>query len=683
MSTRSSFLPRLSLSRGDSPVLPLHNSNRYPLNQKTSDYDLDELSPRPSDAFLSPDLPPTTYQYHHKSSDSYRMPSPSSSTRSNSKTRMKPDGKFLFAGPPPPIAQSRILYNDEEDHDTYDTYDTYAATSSSWLPTATGTARKAISSVIWDRRDGEASGSSSRDSLDRNSVWRSLQRREKAIVQDIQKFLEVQEANLSGLPEPGAGLRVGTTFDDVGSDAGSVTPTGTSLASSSRRLVRSINPVTRATPDGEVIPVRQPRPKKLGIGGARKAIAKSMDQLASLKDEEDASLLNALSTRKKALAKLRSLASRRQGIADELNALETDEEEPLTRELDEFEEERRGVSAEIEELEERLSGLKTRKRFLDTKIHDVKNRREAGLSGYKNALKEVEDNVKGFLGRPPVKPLDVEALRPAAGDDVEDHEDTEATRSPGGIEFLRLRPERRTIDMAREWWEGEVQILEKRKAQVDTERRALEEGAGVWEEVIGLVLDFEADLRKQMQGSTDISGKGKGRTPTTEETLKLQDDKIKSVIRELEHHLDSAERKGWNLLIVAISAELEAFREADRMNAEMMRANGIEVDDSSRQAVREDSGVSHNSFHTVPSGSGYGDTLLEMHNDKALESDNNEVPADLLPSNETDTRPDDYWERNGGDHRPGVDPPSSEKDDSENEVPLEFLAEHRREDVTE
>ena len=28
-----------------------------------------------------------------------------------------------------------------------------------------------------------------------------------------------------------------------------------------------------------------------------------------------------------------------------------------------------------------------------------------------------------------------------------------------GFEFLSLRPERRTVDMAKEWWEGELAIL--------------------------------------------------------------------------------------------------------------------------------------------------------------------------------------------------------------------------------
>ncbi len=32
--------------------------------------------------------------------------------------------------------------------------------------------------------------------------------------------------------------------------------------------------------------------------------------------------------------------------------------------------------------------------------------------------------------------------------------------SVGGEEFLRMRPERRTVEMAREWWESEVTLLE-------------------------------------------------------------------------------------------------------------------------------------------------------------------------------------------------------------------------------
>lgn len=711
MATKSSFLPRLSLNRSDNPpILPLHNSRYSSLRNRPSEYDLDDLSPRADEGLISPNFhdpnspPPTnntTKPSNRKPTGALnRRPSNSSSSAgSASKTRSHHlhGDRVLFSGPPPPIAVSRFLYRDEEQRTGYASYednkdggddDKSAGIASSWLP---GTARRAISSVIWDRGDttvGQDRGEKP-VGFDRNSVWRGLARRERAIIVELQRFLQVQEDSLSG---GGSGGNIERRYDDAvsASDGGSSTPIGTaaaSMTSSSRQPGRSVSflePVTRSGPGGEVIPVRQPRAKKLGVGGARKGIARSMAELANLKAEEDASLTSALSARKQALTKLRRLVTRQEGIADELHALEGDEEEPLRLELDDLDSEHRGVCTEIRELEERLTELKSRRRYLEVRMDDVRNRREAGLSGYKNALKEVEDTVKGFLTRPPVKPLDMEAL-------AENAKGEEQFLAPGGVEFMHLRPERRTVDMARQWWEAEVGILEKRKAEVDTERAALEQGVDVWEEVINLVLKFEANLRRQMaRRNSDAAddSKGKERELTAAETLKLQYEKINGVIMGLEQRLGTAEEKGWNLLIAAIGAELEAFREAASVNHEMLKAAGLLVDTSppgSTGVFREDSGTtgSHRSFHTVNGGSmlaeKLGDALAEREGEAAADSDN-EIPSDLLTAHEEhieDGQVEQRHEAEGIDGD-GAAPHAAllDREDSENEVPAEFLVEH-------
>lgn len=724
MATKSPFLHRLSLSRSrnDNPsLLPLHNNNsRYSsLRNQPSEYDLDDLSPRADEGVISQDLhdpspsprgrtnPSTIAKSSHNRKPTgalNRRPSNSSFAGSPSKTRNDQyhhdSDRVIFSGPPPPIAVSRYLYRDEEQRGYEDESHEVDGIAGSWLP---GTARRAISSVIWDRGDaraGQDRGETPAVSYDRNSVWRALARRERSIVKDVQRFLQAQEDNLTGTAGLAGQDERGTSafgrYDDGtgASDGGSTTPTSSRYPG---RSVSLLEPVTRAGPGGEIIPVRQPRAKKLGIGGARKGIARSMAQLADLKTEEDASLHTALSARKQALSKLRKLAATRDGIADELYALEADDEEPLKQELEELDNEHRGVCTEIRDLEARLAGLKTRRRFLEGGMDDVKNRREAGLSGYKNALKEVQDSVKSFLTRPPVRPLDLEALA-----DSSPGEEQQPPSSPGGVEFMHLRPERRTIDMAREWWESEVHILEKRKAEVDTERRALEEGGAVWEEVVNLVLNFEADLRKQMTtGSTtnavdDDRGKGKGkaRELTTEEALKVQHAKIHEVIAALEQRLGAAEARGWNLLIAAIGAELEAFREAAAVHRGMLRAAGVEVDEGGDEGeglllpprggpdvFRQDSGTtgSHNSFHTVSGGSVVlaektklvGPPAEQSGADEEPAESDNEVPSDLLATHEEeDEHPGDHHELDGA-----SDVASLDREDSGNEVPPEFLVE--------
>ncbi|KAH8766632.1 hypothetical protein F5883DRAFT_555308 [Diaporthe sp. PMI_573] len=683
MASRSSFLPRLSLLRpDDSSVLPFHNgSSRYPgLQNQHSEYDLDELSPQAERDDLLPhafDGPaPSSLPSNRKPTGVLnRRPSNSSSAGStDAKIRKERGyGKVLFAGPPPPIAMSRVFYRDTEEHYNDGEEEDSQAGAASWLP---GTARKAIRSVMWDQ---SAVGPSRRPeeapvAYDRNSIWRSVQRRERAIVQDVQHFLQIQEDVLT---------RVQSGDDGQENSSGSATPTSASV-SSSRLLHRStIEPVTRSGPGGEIIPVRQPRRKKAGISDARKGIAGSMAQLANLKVEEDASILSALSTRKQALAKLRRLSTKHDDIAEELTALETDEAEPLAKELEELGSEHRGVCSEIEELQKRLAELRTRRRYLESRMDGVKNRREAGLSGYKNALKEVEDTTNTFLARPPVKPLDVEALT-----DSTDTKDPVSTA--GGVEFMHLRPERRTIDMAREWWENEISILERRKAQVDIERAALEEGGRIWEEVVRLVLDFETELRKIMSGmmaSSVHGGKGKDHElPSKETILKLQYEKINTVVMGLEQRLHVAEDHGWNLLIAAIGAELEAFKQAQKINRDMLRESGIVVDDPAPSDVpRENSGISastNNSFHTVNGGSANLDELqqqlLDLPNnreDEKTDESDNEAPADLLVtqagSQEREQYHNDRRDVDGVNETPVLD-----RESSDNEVPPEFLVEH-------
>ncbi|KAK3361931.1 hypothetical protein B0T24DRAFT_97880 [Lasiosphaeria ovina] len=679
MTTKSSFLPRFS--RSDIPVLPFHNPPGSPIRKKPSEYDLSDLSPRPGEPLLTPKSP----SQGPGSSSRYRSSSPSTGLSDNvssagSSSKMKP--RVLFAGPPPPIAASRVFYRDEEDR---------AASATPRNLEASSFARN-INSVLFDRSSSVRTRGQAQE-YEPDAVWRNLQRRENALQKELQYLLDAQSAGLAVNLDP-HGAPPSSARSNA-SDAGSSTPTGTLYTdgSTARRSHIIVEQPTRATPAGEIIPVRQPRKKPLSLRAARTGLARNIALLADLKIEEDANLAAALSTRKKALSQLRRLSAKKEGIAEELRILESDDEEPLARELRELGDQHASVTTEIAELEERLVGLRNRKRWLDGRILDVRNRREAGLSGYKGALKEVDSKLSAMLKRPPVKPLDIEAIAGPQDHGTEDGSksgDQDAgIQSPGGTEFLRMRPERRTVEMAKEWWESEVALLERRKGDVDKERSALEEGVEVWRGAIKLVADFEADLRSEMtvNGHDNGGGESKGKihAPTPEQAMFAQLDKMATVMTALDERLHLAEEKGWNLLICAIGAELEAFREADIMLRDALRAAGYNIDHDSGGDIDEHDeldtltpqlGVSAIARTSVSrlgeispqrglSGSGGNiTTLVDVeHEDKNVESDN-EVPADLLV-----TLPQDH------------DSPTLSREDSENEVPPEFLAQHHEDDL--
>ena len=668
MTTKSSFLPRLSLRGESSSTLPLHNQSST-IRKKPSEYDLSDLSPRPDDDLLSP----RPFPERNQSSSERLSSSPSlafSDKASTASSATKNKHQVLFAGPPPPIATSRVLYRDEEDQIQH---------NSAPRKLEVASIARNLNSVLFDR----VSPARSRDVIQEyepDTIWRNMQRRERTLQKELQLLLDAQSAGLAANLDPTAAPS--STRSDV-SDAGSSTPTTTSAV---RRSQVTFEEPIRATASGEIIPVRQPRRKPIGLRAARAGLARTIELLADLKSEEDANLTAALSTRKKALAHLKKLSARRSGITEELKALESDTEEPLTRELRELGEEHEGVTAEISELEERLIGLRNRRRWLGGRIQDVKNRREAGLSGYKGALKEVESQVSSILTRPVVKPIDADAIigprnQASGSGNMEDLQP-----SPGGPEFLRMRPERRTVEMARDWWKSEVAILERRKLEVDKERMALEEGVGVWKDAVKLVADFEADLRREMKAGSDGGA--------SEQAIFAQLGKMATVTAALEQHLAVAEEKGWNLLICAIGAELAAFKEAQQMLREVLHASGLDVDllhndgsdgnnDDERtpqlgrsMSMMRPSSVTGSARNSVLLGNLRGSTVFKAdsqnpgriagnnsgnlpHGHGEGENDN-EVPADLMVTQQLEE----------------PSSPTLSREDSENEVPPEFLAQH-------
>ncbi|KAL0934696.1 autophagy-related protein 28 [Colletotrichum truncatum] len=637
------FLDRLSLSRNKSPILPLHTSHE----RRANDYDLDELSPRPDDALL-PGTPRTLARMSR-----IRSPSPADPwdddplSPAGSVSKMKP--KAMFTGPPPPIAASILVQpasqgrrdSREGSRSSHSGHDTRGLASS----------RVTFGSILFDQN----SHTSSLSRVD--STWRSLQHRERVLQKEVQNLLDMQATGLS----PGGGPLDASmsTGLDTWSDSGSSTPTGTfySTATSKSRMMASLDTPVRATARGDIIPVRQPKSSgPQGLRTARNGLRRSLAALTDLKTEENDYIELAVSQRQKALSYLNKLDTRQTSISAELHSLADDKEEPLAKELQVLGEQHSSLGQEIRELEEKLVGMRNRHRWLERKMEDVHNRREAGLSGYRGALKEVEGEVASLLRRPPIEPLDPDVVdvvlrgEPATMSDTKD--------LPGGAEFFRMIPARRTLSMARDWWESELDLLQKRKAQVDKDREALDQGAALWQETINLVTTFEKDLRKSLGG--DATSKGKQTPRTQQEAAESMLPRMGEAILELEEHLRTAEQNSWNLLICAIGAELEAFREAARLLQSSLPQPKAHVD-SVEEPWSNGDGQKEPAHKDVVETSSVG---------SHPEESDNEVPPDLLFS-----RLEEHEET----HTAIEKTLASSRRDSDNEVPPEFLAEHSNE----
>ncbi|KAI5918666.1 hypothetical protein F4810DRAFT_563365 [Camillea tinctor] len=377
-----------------------------------------------------------------------------------------------------------------------------------------------------------------RNSSDRASnshvdqTFRQIQRRERQMHQELQKLLDAQSAALE------------REMRDLSKDNKQAsTPRSSSVS------------VKSSPPGGYVVPVRQPKKRPLSKREARVGITRCMSMLLDLKNEEDAYIATALAERKAALSRLGNLSTQKRSITAEMEAIEADRDQPIKSDIKMMEQQHRTVVEDIEKCERRLRELKKEKAILENKIQETKSIRDSTLSGYQGALRECDRGIYDIMKWPGVEVLEVDDL-------VAQDEDLKALvdKHISGYQFLSLRPERRTMDMAKDWWEGEVHILERRKAAVDKERIALEEGSQLWRDTLRLLSAQDA----QLSFSMGVIAKYSYQQLTPEfsepgEILQKQYKLCKTTIKELEDLYGYTEAQGWNLLVAAIGAELEFF----------------------------------------------------------------------------------------------------------------------------
>ncbi|KAL7796795.1 hypothetical protein V8C37DRAFT_328417 [Trichoderma ceciliae] len=629
----SSFFDRLTSPHAKLPILPLHQSPK----RSPSEYQLKELDPRPDDALsMDRDLP-KAWLADFDDPGMSRGLSPNSwrgkASPTQSVSKMRP--RAMFAGPPPPITASMLISKDSARVNSVGPSGRNKYTPYSLLG---GSPTEANGVLFGHGRDAGTHNS--------DSVWRGLRRQEKALEQEVQLLLDQQAAALAA----------GTGNERDASSTGSSTPTDTfySTKSSKSRMTGSLYVPPRATRDGNVVPIRQPASDNPpGLKSTRDALQKLIESMTRLKQDENAHIEDALNQREDALGYLDRLGTRKSDIQAELRDLEENGDEPLARELRDLGTKYDVLGEEIRLLEEKLAGMRSRRLSIKERMADIKNKREAGLSGYHGALRDVTNEVRGFVQHPPFQPLDPDLLR--HGGEVEGD-----PAASGGVEFLRLIPERRTLEMAKSWWVAEIAVLERCKERFDTDRLALEEGGRVWEKVTQLVSKFESDLRQAMHsGSSSPSApslKGKEKVPPHGEILSDQLSRMKQVIEELETHMQIAEEKHWNLLICAVGAELEAFKEAHDVLESLIHVPG--------ESPSNDSKDTHDEVELE-------DRPAQQGKHSADEESDNEVPSDLLGGSHLDRDGDDAHNLMAN-----TDGVPLRRYDSENEVPPEFLAEH-------
>ncbi|KAF1949154.1 hypothetical protein CC80DRAFT_484983 [Byssothecium circinans] len=344
-----------------------------------------------------------------------------------------------------------------------------------------------------------------------------IQRKARHLEQQLQELLDAQADGLMS----GLGGNEGIPDDMISN--GSTTPTVSSMRGGTDRSSEN-EEYTQA-----------PRKKKVGLSTARKRIARRIRQLASVKAEEldvlddDLRDLSTLVSKTESWTQKRTRLERKiADIARESTGAKTQALQTQVAQLDQ----------EIRQKEEELWALKTRRRRVLNDLADTENSVEAKLSTYKASLSYLDKEVDDFLARPP--PTNHIPLSNSA--------------------FLTLPPKRRTLEMAREYWREEHTRLLERCEEVDVDRAALDEGAVLWDDVVGKVAQFESSLRDHLAPpSSTTRGKARASKAPTNPAQILEG--MDGTVAYLEENLELATQRGWNLLVCAIGAELEAFRQ--------------------------------------------------------------------------------------------------------------------------
>ena len=356
-----------------------------------------------------------------------------------------------------------------------------------------------------------------------------LQDRQSELEADLQFLLDAQsEGLLRGLE--------GGMVDDQAS-TGSTTPTAQSVRSASAR--------------------RAPRAarRKPGLRSSRKGIYNAIRALSTVKDEELQSIDEDISEKERTLEQIDEWEKKKSGLQDASKTVESNED---TVRVQRLRQQADNLQAEINHVELQLSDMKARHRKLVRQATAVENSVQAKMASYTSSLRMLEEDVQRFLSLEPTQ------------------DDSRSPSRHGSGSMWELPAERRTLQMAKEDWNGAKESLMQQKEETVFEKEALDEGAVVWKEVVTQVTEFERQLRAEMTNLSTVTGNRDATSDASQgdasQRLREVLHQMRSLTETLESKFELAKERNWNLLIAAIGAELEAIRKGRELLENVLRS---------------------------------------------------------------------------------------------------------------
>jgi hypothetical protein len=384
----------------------------------------------------------------------------------------------------------------------------------------------------------------------------STRTRQQELEADLQFLLDAQAEGLV------RGLEGGSA-DDY-SSTGSRTPTVHSV-----RAAKGKKPATR----------------KVGLRSARRGIHRSILALSALKEEELEELQGETEKTTDTLNQIYAWESKREGLEEATQHVRSEED---TVRVQRLRQEADTLQTNISRAEEQLMEMKLRHRKLMSQAAAVENSVQAKLASYTSSLRLLEDDVQKFLRSGPPS-----AQRTSRSQ-------SRSSNSSAQAPFLQTPVKQRTLQQAKDHYHAQNETSTRQRQSIEHEKRALDEGAALWQEATHELHAFETRLREEMTllstpaqpisawDHHDDDGSD-NQTSSDNSTVRLKPllDAMETLISSLQTKISHAEDQHWNLLIAALGAEIQALEKGREILEGVLRASGETVE---RRRGREDGG---------------------------------------------------------------------------------------------
>lgn len=190
---------------------------------------------------------------------------------------------------------------------------------------------------------------------------------------------------------------------------------------------------------------------------------------------------------------------------------------------------------------------------------------------------------------------------------------------------MMLPPKRRTLELAKEHWEAEVESCASSLLQYDLEKKAVEQGASIWKTVVTEINTFEKMLRVEMTqlGNSAIHS---GHSEATEATGKLEGmlSQMEQILSSIEKKYKFVEQRGWKLLMCCIGAELQAFAEGRDILQSALEASRSYAGESAYMGTKK---LDPLTGDVIPPD---GSPLVDFHDARSNTEDEDEGPGPEL-----------------------------------------------------